>query len=74
MNDKSKTFIEEGAFVGSNTSLVAPVRIGKNAYVGSGTVVTKDVTDGALAVARSPQKEITGWAEKLKLKKQNSPL
>jgi hypothetical protein len=52
---KHVTTIEEGAFVGSNSSLVAPVTIGKNAYVGSGSVVTRDVPDDALAVGpRAP--------------------
>ncbi|NWG91405.1 MAG: bifunctional UDP-N-acetylglucosamine diphosphorylase/glucosamine-1-phosphate N-acetyltransferase GlmU, partial [Parvularculaceae bacterium] len=63
---KHRTEIGDGAFVGSNSSLVAPVRIGKGAYVGSGSVITKDVEDDALAVARGRQSEIKGWAAKFR--------
>ena len=49
------TVTGEGAFVGTNSSLVATVKIGKGAYVGSGSVITKDVPNDAMAVARSPQ-------------------
>jgi bifunctional UDP-N-acetylglucosamine pyrophosphorylase/glucosamine-1-phosphate N-acetyltransferase len=63
---KHRTEIGEGAFVGSNASLVAPVKIGKGAYVGSGSVITKDVEDDALAVARGRQSEIKGWAAKFR--------
>ena len=51
-----------GAFVGSNSSLVAPVAIGAGAYVGSGSVITEDVPDNALAVARGRQAEKPDWA------------
>jgi len=61
--DKHLTRVGEGAFVGSNTSLVAPVTIGAGAYVGSGSVVTQNVPDDALAVARSRQTVKPGWAE-----------
>ncbi len=61
--DKHPTEIGEGAFVGSDTMLVAPVRIGKNAITGAGSVITRDVPDGALAVERSDQREIPGYAE-----------
>ncbi len=53
-----------GAFVGSNTSLVAPVKIGDGAYVGSGSVITRDVAADALAVERAKQEEKPGWAAK----------
>ena len=46
--DKHETIIEDGAFIGSNTALVAPVRIGINAYVGAGSTITEDVPDDAL--------------------------
>ena len=59
---KYKTVIGAGAFVGSNSSLVAPVTIGAGAYVGSGSVVTQDVPDNALAVARGRQIGRDGWA------------
>jgi bifunctional UDP-N-acetylglucosamine pyrophosphorylase/glucosamine-1-phosphate N-acetyltransferase len=52
---KHKTTIGAGAFVGTNSSLVAPVKIGNGAYIGSGSVITKDVPDDAMAVERSPQ-------------------
>lgn len=67
--DKFETVIGADAFVGSNTSLVAPVTIGEGAYVGSGSVITKTVTEGALAVARGRQIEKTGWAERLRQRK-----
>lgn len=63
---KHRTEIGEGAFIGSNSALVAPVRIGKGAYVGSGSVITKNVEDDALAVARGRQSEIKGWAAKFR--------
>jgi bifunctional UDP-N-acetylglucosamine pyrophosphorylase/glucosamine-1-phosphate N-acetyltransferase len=59
---KYKTVIEEGSFIGSDSQLVAPVRVGKGAYVGSGTTVTRDVPPQALALSRSPQINIEGWA------------
>ncbi|MEP6840171.1 MAG: DapH/DapD/GlmU-related protein, partial [Bradyrhizobium sp.] len=52
---KHKTLIGPGAFIGTNTSLVAPVKVGKGAYIGSGSVITRDVPDDAMAVERSPQ-------------------
>ena len=60
--NKSLTEIGKGAFIGSNTALVAPVKIGDGAIVGAGSVVTRTVTGDALAVTRAPQKEINGWA------------
>lgn len=59
---KHRTLIGEGAFVGSNSSLVAPVSIGAGAYVGSGSVVTQDVPADALALARGRQIVIRDWA------------
>ncbi len=61
--DKHETHVGEGAFVGSDTALVAPVRVGAGAYIGSGSVITSDVADGALALARGRQVEKPGWAE-----------
>ena len=60
--DKHLTRIGEGAFIGSNSALVAPVTIGDGAYVGSGSVVTQDVPDDALAIARGRQHTKEGWA------------
>ncbi len=61
---KHKTIIGDGAFIGTNSSLVAPVKIGKGAYLGSGGVITKDVPDDALAVARAEQVHKEGWAKR----------
>jgi bifunctional UDP-N-acetylglucosamine pyrophosphorylase / glucosamine-1-phosphate N-acetyltransferase len=66
---KYLTVVGEGAFVGSNASLVAPVSIGAGGYVGSGSVVTDDVPGDALAVARGRQANKDGWAEKTAGKK-----
>ena len=59
---KYKTEIGAGAFIGSNTSLVAPVKIGAGAIIGAGSVITKDTDQDALALTRSTQKQIGGWA------------
>jgi len=59
--NKFKTEIGDGAFIGSNSSLVAPVSIGKNATVGAGSTVTANVGDEQLAVARGKQRNIDGW-------------
>lgn len=66
---KHRTDIGAGAFVGSNCSLVAPVKIGDGAYVGSGSVITRDVTGDALAVERSQQKEYPEWASRMRAKR-----
>ncbi len=58
---KHETAIGERAFVGSDTMLVAPVRVGDDAVTGAGSVITRDVPDGALAVERSAQRTIEGW-------------
>jgi bifunctional UDP-N-acetylglucosamine pyrophosphorylase/glucosamine-1-phosphate N-acetyltransferase len=60
------TDIGQGAFIGSNSSLVAPVKIGDGAVVGAGSVVTKDVAPDALAVARGTQMELPGWAQRFR--------
>lgn len=64
--NKFRTEIGAGAFVGSNSSLVAPVRIGAGAYVGSGSVVTRSVEDDALSLARTPQVDKPGWAKRFR--------
>ncbi len=61
---KNKTIIEDGAFIGSDSQLVAPVRIGKGAYVGAGSTITKDVPPGSLALSRTPQKIVVDWVKK----------
>jgi bifunctional UDP-N-acetylglucosamine pyrophosphorylase/glucosamine-1-phosphate N-acetyltransferase len=66
---KHRTEIGEGAFIGSNSALVAPVRIGNGAYVASGSVVTMNVPENALGVARARQVNKEGWAENLRAHK-----
>jgi bifunctional UDP-N-acetylglucosamine pyrophosphorylase / glucosamine-1-phosphate N-acetyltransferase len=66
--NKHKTVIEDDVFIGSDTQLVAPVRIGKGAYVGAGSTITKDVPPEALALSRTPQRIIEGWATRKKKK------
>ncbi|HXG02739.1 MAG TPA: bifunctional UDP-N-acetylglucosamine diphosphorylase/glucosamine-1-phosphate N-acetyltransferase GlmU [Candidatus Binatia bacterium] len=63
---KHETRIGDGAFIGTNASLVAPLTIGEGAYIGSGSVITKDVPPGALAVERSPQVVKEGWVARRK--------
>jgi bifunctional UDP-N-acetylglucosamine pyrophosphorylase/glucosamine-1-phosphate N-acetyltransferase len=65
---KYQTTIEAGAFVGSDSQLVAPVTIGRDAYVGSGTTVTKDVPRGSLALTRVKQVNVDGWADRFREK------
>lgn len=62
---KHRTVIGEGAFIGSDTMLVAPVRVGHRALTGSGSVITQDVPDDALAVGRAPQVNKPGLATRL---------
>ena len=58
------TVVEEGVFVGSDSQLVAPVRIGRGAYIGAGSTITKDVPPHALAISRVEQRNIKDWAKK----------
>jgi bifunctional UDP-N-acetylglucosamine pyrophosphorylase/glucosamine-1-phosphate N-acetyltransferase len=64
--EKYDTHVGEGAFIGSNSALVAPVTIGAGAYTGSGSVITKDVAPDALALERSGQVEKAGWAARFR--------
>jgi bifunctional UDP-N-acetylglucosamine pyrophosphorylase/glucosamine-1-phosphate N-acetyltransferase len=64
--NKSTTTIEDGAFIGSNSSLVAPVTIGKNATIGAGSVITKDAPADKLSIARGKQLSIDGWQRPVK--------
>ena len=59
---KHATVIEDGAFIGSDTQLIAPVRVGKGAYVGAGSSITDDVPAGARGSARARQTNLDGWA------------
>jgi len=62
--DKHPTVIDDGAFVGSNSTLVAPVTVGRGAYVAAGSTVTQDVPAGALGIGRGRQENKPGWVEK----------
>jgi len=64
--NKYRTSIEAGAFIGSDTQLVAPVTVGKNAYVGAGSTVVKDVPRSALALTRVKQVNVEGWADRFR--------
>lgn len=67
--EKYRTVIGEDAFIGSDTALVAPVRVGARAYTGSGSVITKDVPEGSLSVARGRQRDVEGWADAFRARK-----
>lgn len=67
--DKHQTVIEDGAFIGSDTMLIAPIRVGAEGYTGAGSVITTDVPDGALAVERSEQRIVHGYAERKRRRK-----
>jgi bifunctional UDP-N-acetylglucosamine pyrophosphorylase/glucosamine-1-phosphate N-acetyltransferase len=66
--NKHKTMIDDGAFVGSNTALVAPLTIGSGATIGAGSTVNKNVEKDALTLTRSPQKTIKAWLRPVKKK------
>ncbi|MSO82553.1 MAG: bifunctional UDP-N-acetylglucosamine diphosphorylase/glucosamine-1-phosphate N-acetyltransferase GlmU [Acidobacteria bacterium] len=70
---KHETVIEDDAFIGSDTQLIAPVRVGKGAYVGAGSSITADVPPGALGIARGRQTNVEGWAAERKRKKAALP-
>jgi bifunctional UDP-N-acetylglucosamine pyrophosphorylase / glucosamine-1-phosphate N-acetyltransferase len=63
---KNQTVIEDGAFIGSDTQLIAPVTVEKGAYVGTGTTVREKVPAGALAVSAGKQRNIEGWVQRRK--------
>jgi bifunctional UDP-N-acetylglucosamine pyrophosphorylase/glucosamine-1-phosphate N-acetyltransferase len=68
--DKAETHVGAGAFIGSDTALVAPVRVGDGAFTGTGSVITRDVAPDALALARGQQVEKPGWAARFRAMKQ----
>jgi bifunctional UDP-N-acetylglucosamine pyrophosphorylase/glucosamine-1-phosphate N-acetyltransferase len=70
--NKHITIVEEGAFIGSDSTLVAPVRIGKGAYVAAGSTITEDVPDDALALGRSRQTTKEGWAKQRRARQAKS--
>jgi bifunctional UDP-N-acetylglucosamine pyrophosphorylase/glucosamine-1-phosphate N-acetyltransferase len=59
--NKHKTIIKDGAFIGSDTQLVAPVTVGENSTIGAGSTITRDTEDGELTLSRTAQKTIRGW-------------
>ena len=61
---KHQTIIKDGAFIGSNTNLVAPVVVGENSLTGAGSTITKDVPDGALGIARARQVIKENWTRR----------
>lgn len=67
--NKFKTIIEDEAFIGCNSNLVAPVTVGKGSYIAAGSTVTKDVPEDSLAIARARQENKVGYAEKLNSKR-----
>jgi bifunctional UDP-N-acetylglucosamine pyrophosphorylase/glucosamine-1-phosphate N-acetyltransferase len=69
--NKHRTVIEDDAFIGSDTQLVAPVRVGKGATLGAGTTLTSDAPEGQLTVSRAKQVTIPGWRRPVKQKKQD---
>ncbi len=66
--NKHRTVIEDEAFIGSDTQLVAPVTVGRGATLGAGTTLTRDAPPGELTLSRSPQKTIKGWQRPVKKK------
>jgi len=66
---KNTTVVEDGAFVGCNTNLISPVKVGKNSYIAAGSTITEDVPEDALAVARSRQVNKEGWSAKRRMEK-----
>ena len=61
---KGLTEVDDDAFIGCNTNLIAPVKVGKKSYVAAGSTITEDVPDGALAIARERQVNKTEWSNK----------
>jgi bifunctional UDP-N-acetylglucosamine pyrophosphorylase/glucosamine-1-phosphate N-acetyltransferase len=64
--NKFRTVIEDGAFIGSDTQLIAPVTVGKNATIGAGSTITKSTPDGQLTLSRSKQISIKNWQRPVK--------
>lgn len=70
---KHRTVIEDGVFVGTNTTLVAPLTIHRDAYIAAGSLVNEDVPAGALAVGRARQRNVEGWAARRRRHAGSSP-
>jgi bifunctional UDP-N-acetylglucosamine pyrophosphorylase/glucosamine-1-phosphate N-acetyltransferase len=71
--DKHQTVIGDGAFVGTNSTLVAPLNIGAKSFVAAGSTVTSNVEEQSLAVGRGKQRNIAKWLSPLKRKQKTSP-
>ncbi|MGH9174852.1 MAG: bifunctional UDP-N-acetylglucosamine diphosphorylase/glucosamine-1-phosphate N-acetyltransferase GlmU, partial [Vicinamibacterales bacterium] len=71
---KHKTVVEDGAFVGSDTTLIAPVTVGRSAYVAAGSAITQDVPAGALGIARGRQENKEGWVKARQQKSSQLPV
>jgi bifunctional UDP-N-acetylglucosamine pyrophosphorylase/glucosamine-1-phosphate N-acetyltransferase len=71
--NKHTTVIEDGVFIGSDSTLVAPVRVGKGAYVGAASCITEDVPEDALAIGRSRQVVKEGWAQEKRTARKSTP-
>jgi bifunctional UDP-N-acetylglucosamine pyrophosphorylase/glucosamine-1-phosphate N-acetyltransferase len=69
---KHLTIMEDGVFIGSDTQLVAPVKVGAGAYVGAGSTITEDVPPGALGLSRAKQRNIDGWAARKRKAREKS--
>ena len=69
--NKHETVLEDGVFIGSDSQLVAPVRVGRGAYVGAGSTITQDVPAAALAISRGRQRNVEGWASRRKVGKKH---
>jgi bifunctional UDP-N-acetylglucosamine pyrophosphorylase/glucosamine-1-phosphate N-acetyltransferase len=67
--NKFRTVIEDDVFIGSDTQLVAPIRVGRGATLGAGTTLTKDAPPGELTLSRAKQVSIPGWKRPVKVKK-----
>jgi bifunctional UDP-N-acetylglucosamine pyrophosphorylase/glucosamine-1-phosphate N-acetyltransferase len=67
--NKHRTIIEDDVFIGSDTQLVAPIRVGRGATLGAGTTLTKDAPPGELTLSRAKQVSIPGWKRPVKAKK-----
>ena len=67
--DKHKTLIGDNVFIGSDTMMIAPIKIGKGATTGAGTILSGDLDDNSLGITRIKQKNIPNWKRKPKLKK-----
>ena len=70
--NKFQTIIEDGAFIGSNSNLVAPIKIGANAYVAAGSTITMEVSADDLAIARGKQRNLEGRGKELREKLKNN--